>query len=63
MAEREGFEPPAGSHLHLISNQAPSTTRPSLHNYERVARVARLSAPKRLKEALKQRSARVFLNA
>ena len=31
MAEREGFEPSVEFPLHLISNQAPSTTRTPLH--------------------------------
>ena len=30
MAEREGFEPPVPARAQLISNQPPSTTRPSL---------------------------------
>ena len=30
MAERGGFEPPVPSRVHLISNQAPSTTRTPL---------------------------------
>ena len=31
LEERGGFEPPVRSHAQLISNQPPSSTRPSLH--------------------------------
>ena len=34
MAERGGFEPPVPFPVHLISNQAPSTTRTSLQYTE-----------------------------
>ena len=32
MAEREGFEPPVGFHLHALSKRAHSTTLPSLRS-------------------------------
>jgi hypothetical protein len=32
MAERKGFEPPIPFPVYLISNQAPSATRPPLHS-------------------------------
>ena len=33
MAERMGFEPMKELLLYTLSKRAPSTTRPSLHNY------------------------------
>ena len=44
LAERAGFEPAVGSHPHLISNQAPSTSRTPLRRRSFAKNVARTSA-------------------
>ncbi len=44
MAERGGFEPPVRSRAHLISNQAPSTTRTPLQDHVRSQNLQQLPA-------------------